>query len=87
MRATAGAISVFLMSALGFGLGPVFVGVLSDFLAPELGLEALRYALVAPVCLLPLMSFVLYAAAKSVRESHTRSSPRIQARMVELVDE
>lgn len=63
MRATAGAITIFFSSVLGFGLGPTFVGLLSDALAPRWGVEALRYALLAPACLMPLTAFALYAAA------------------------
>jgi predicted MFS family arabinose efflux permease len=60
MRATAGAIAVFATSVLGFGFGPASVGMLSDLLAPSLGSNALRYALLAPVCLLPIMPLLLY---------------------------
>jgi MFS family permease len=63
MRATAGAITIFATSVLGFGLGPFCVGLLSDKLTPSLGMEALRYALLAPICLLPLMVIALCAAA------------------------
>jgi MFS family permease len=63
MRATAGAISIFFSSVVGFGLGPTFVGFLSDLLASRLGVESLRYALLAPICLMPIPAMVLYAAA------------------------
>jgi len=66
MRATAGALSIFLTSVLGLGLGPLFVGLLSDLLAPSLGVEALRYALLAPTALLPAMVFALFKVAKTV---------------------
>lgn len=66
MRATAGAIAVFVTSVLGFGLGPFCVGLLSDILAPSLGVEALRWALLLPICLLPVMVIALYAAAKAL---------------------
>jgi MFS family permease len=46
MRATAGAIfSLITAGLIGQGLGPAFVGVLSDHLAPQYGSDALRYAL------------------------------------------
>lgn len=66
MRATAGALSTFSISVLGFGLGPLCVGLLSDALTPSLGTEALRYALLLPVCLHPLTIVVLCAAAKGL---------------------
>ena len=40
MRSFASAIFFFALNALGFGLGPLFVGILSDALAPSMG-EAL----------------------------------------------
>jgi predicted MFS family arabinose efflux permease len=44
-RATAISLVLFLSSLLGLGLGPLLVGVTSDLLAPSLGRESLRYAL------------------------------------------
>lgn len=67
MRATAGAINIFFAAVLGFGLGPLCVGVASDLLTPVFGDEALRYALVIPACLLPVMAVVLYSAANALR--------------------
>jgi predicted MFS family arabinose efflux permease len=64
MRATASALSVVFASVFGFALGPFCVGLLSDLLAPSLGTESLRYALLAPVCVIPLMVVALCAIAK-----------------------
>jgi predicted MFS family arabinose efflux permease len=66
MRATAGAVTIFFTSAIGYGLGPFCVGVLSDLLAPALGSQALRYALLAPVSFLPVMIVLLVAAARAL---------------------
>jgi MFS family permease len=44
-RATALAIVMLISSLVSVGLGPVVVGALSDLLAPRLGDESLRYAL------------------------------------------
>jgi predicted MFS family arabinose efflux permease len=66
MRATSLSIIIFGTSVLGFGLGPLCVGMLSDLLSAPLGKEALRYALLAPICLLPGMAYVLYQASMSV---------------------
>lgn len=50
MRATAGALLMFIISLVGAGLGPVAVGLLSDILNPTLGEDSLRAALwLAPV--------------------------------------
>ena len=52
MRAFAAAVFFFVLNAFGFGLGPLFVGMLSDLLTPSMG-EALglQWALTA---LLPI---------------------------------
>jgi predicted MFS family arabinose efflux permease len=46
MRASVAAIMYTLNGVVGYGLGPVAVGVLSDTLAPHVGEESLRIALV-----------------------------------------
>jgi len=68
VRATAASITVFSASVLGFGLGPLCVGIFSDSLADSLGNQALRYAMLVPVSLLPVMSFVLYRASTTVSD-------------------
>ena len=45
MRAMASAILLFILNLVGLGLGPVFVGFLSDSLRGEFGVESIRYAL------------------------------------------
>jgi predicted MFS family arabinose efflux permease len=64
MRATASSMNAFFVSAVGFGLGPFCVGLVSDILTPTLGNEALRYALIAPICLLPVVVIALFCAAQ-----------------------
>jgi predicted MFS family arabinose efflux permease len=66
MRATAGALYMFLMSVFGLGLGPFLVGVLSDRLTPLYGLGGLRYALLLPIVVLPAMALALYRAAQAL---------------------
>lgn len=44
-RATAAAVMLFLLSLLSSGIGPFLIGLTSDMLAPALGAESLRYAL------------------------------------------
>jgi predicted MFS family arabinose efflux permease len=44
-RAVSAALLLFAANLVGYGLGPLGVGVLSDALAPRLGAESLRYAL------------------------------------------
>jgi predicted MFS family arabinose efflux permease len=45
MRATTSAILFFIINIVGLGCGPVVTGMVSDYLAPEYGVESLRYAL------------------------------------------
>ncbi|MCH2170635.1 MFS transporter [Myxococcota bacterium] len=49
MRATAAAMSVLITSGVGFGIGPVIIGWISDRLAPTHGDAALGYALLVGV--------------------------------------
>lgn len=45
MRAMSSAVYYFVLNLIGLGLGPLFVGALSDYLGPIYGTESLRYAL------------------------------------------
>ena len=47
MRALASAILLFVLNIIGLGMGPFLVGFLSDVLQPSVGVESLRYALLA----------------------------------------
>lgn len=62
-RATASAIAIFFTSVLGFGLGPFFVGIVSDFIAAYYGVESLRYAMLSTLVLIPFMVILLYRAS------------------------
>ena len=68
MRATIGSIQFVVTAAIGGALGPLFVGMLSDHLSIQYGLESLRYAIFA------LGLFYLWAAAHfMLGERHVRS--------------
>ena len=45
-RSQASAVLLLVLNLIGLGLGPQFVGWLSDTFAPYYGLESVRYALV-----------------------------------------
>ncbi len=67
MRAFSAALWSMLFTFVGMGLGPFFVGDLSERLRPEHGEQAVRYAL-AVVSLVPLLATALLAvAARTVR--------------------
>ncbi|KCZ99971.1 major facilitator transporter [Hyphomonas polymorpha PS728] len=44
-RATASAVMLFLLNLIGLGCGPLFVGMMSDYLEPRYGVMALGYSL------------------------------------------
>ncbi len=47
MRGVAVAVSLFITNVIGLGLGPLAIGLASDFLRPLAGEDSLRYALLA----------------------------------------
>lgn len=65
--AQATAIFVMAMTLLGVGIGPLLIGVLSDFFVGTLGGESLRYALAASVSLLVLAALFLGMALPRYR--------------------
>lgn len=67
MRAVASALNVALNSAVGLGLGPPAVGVLSDLLQPSLGADSLRYAMAAAVLSALWASLHALWAARTLR--------------------
>jgi MFS family permease len=69
MRAQAAAVLLLILNLIGLALGPQFVGLLSDLLAPRLGVESLRWALLVTVVVGALWSVLHYLqAAKTLRE-------------------
>jgi predicted MFS family arabinose efflux permease len=64
------ATSIFLMSMtlLGVGIGPLLVGMLSDFFVKGMGAESLRYALASSVSMLALASVFLALALPRYRQ-------------------
>ena len=69
MRATASALFFLIANFVGLGLGPLLIGVASDFLEPNFGNESLRYAM---LYIIPIVAFgagVMYLrGAKFLRE-------------------
>jgi predicted MFS family arabinose efflux permease len=61
-HAKATALLFFLMQ-IGFGLGSFLIGVLSDFLRPQLGTESLRYALLPVVAISGISAATCYIFA------------------------
>jgi MFS family permease len=69
MRAQAAAVLLLILNLIGMGLGPQFVGLLSDLLAPRFGVESIRWSLVATISVGAVWSAVHYfRAARTLRE-------------------
>ncbi len=76
MRATASAVLFLILNIIGLGAGPWVVGVLSDYLAPSLGTESLRYAMLYALPPVMTWSAVHYwLAGKTVRQD-IENAPR-----------
>lgn len=61
-RTLACAILLFTMNLIGFGLGPLLVGIFSDLLTPSYGNDGVRYALVILMCsFIPAIYFYIRA--------------------------
>lgn len=69
MRATTSAILFFILNIVGLGCGPVVTGMISDYLAPEYGVESLRYALIFS-SLVILIAVVQYLRSGSALPKH-----------------
>ena len=63
MRALASSILLFIINLIGLGLGPWFVGMLSDALKPSYGVDSIRYALLGTVVVGAAWSSVHYLLA------------------------
>jgi predicted MFS family arabinose efflux permease len=69
MRAVAAAILLFVINAVGLGLGPLFVGAVADALDPRFGVESVRWASAGTVVLMTTWAAAHYAlAARTLRE-------------------
>ena len=73
MRALASAILLFIINLIGLGLGPWFVGMLSDALKPTYGVDAIRYALLGTVVVGAAWSSVHYLLASRTLEADLRA--------------
>lgn len=74
MRVTAAAILLFILNIIGLGLGPQAVGFMSDLLAPSLGVDSLRYALlIGPLSGL-IASYLYWQASKTLKTDLQRGA-------------
>ena len=66
MRASASAILLFVINMIGLGLGPLFVGALSDAYSTHFGAENLRYAMVTALTIGTSGVFFFWKAQRSL---------------------
>ena len=75
MRATVAAVIGFFNNLIGIGLGPLFIGAISDALTPSVGAgEALRIALACGVAVFLLAAGLFAAAAFTLKRDLERMS-------------
>lgn len=67
MRSLASAILLFINNIIGLGLGPLMIGVLSDYFSTDYGARALPYAMVTSALLALWASVHLWLAASTLR--------------------
>ena len=66
MRSLASAILLFINNIIGLGLGPLMIGVLSDYFSADYGAR-LPYAMVTSALLAIWASFHLWLASRTLR--------------------
>jgi predicted MFS family arabinose efflux permease len=67
-RATSLAVVMLLANLLGFGVGPLLVGTLSDILTPRLGGNSLRYAMLVMSLVAFWASYHFWQAGRTVKQ-------------------
>jgi MFS family permease len=76
MRATSGALMLLIGNLIGLGLGPLAIGVLSDFLEPSFGQESLRYALLLAPAAIVVGALFYFRAARTLQADMARAESR-----------
>lgn len=67
MRATVAGLLFVLSNLVGYGIGPILVGTISDLLAPALGEHSLRYAMMAVLSLTAWAAVHFFMASRDLR--------------------
>jgi predicted MFS family arabinose efflux permease len=68
MRAFASAVLFLVLNLIGLGLGPLFVGAMSDWLAPYYGLESLRFALASTLLVSVVAITLFFLAGRHIQQ-------------------
>lgn len=68
MRAFTSAVLFLALNLIGLGFGPLFVGFVSDLLAPSMGVESLRWAMASTLFFSVLAIYLFLKASKYIDE-------------------
>jgi predicted MFS family arabinose efflux permease len=68
MRAQAAAILLFILNIIGYGLGPLCIGKLSDLLHPSLGSDSIRWAMMATMITWIISAFCYWRASRTIKD-------------------
>jgi MFS family permease len=68
MRALTSAVLFFVFNLIGLGLGPLVIGMISDRLAPAVGVESLRWAMSIMIVVGAVSAVLLFITAKKFAE-------------------
>ena len=68
MRAVAASVFLFIQTLIGLGLGPMFIGMVSDLLRGVAGEESLRYSLVITALFNGVSAIFYQLSSRSLRE-------------------
>ncbi len=75
MRAMGSAVLFLILNLIGLGLGPLFVGVVSDSLAPTYGTQSLQYSLAITSLIGLLSAACFFIAAAKLSQDLSKDSP------------
>jgi len=78
MRATTMAVVMLIANLIGMGIGPQFVGILSDLLRPRLGNDSLRYAMLAASLVALWSAYHFWQVGRTVKEDLAAVAHRIR---------
>jgi predicted MFS family arabinose efflux permease len=67
MRAQAAALLLFTLNIIGFGTGPVLVGLESDLLAPRFGVDSIRWAMLSTAVTWLIAAWCFWMASRNLK--------------------
>ncbi len=73
MRALASAVLLLFINLIGLGLGPLSIGMISDYLEPSYGIYSIQYAMIFGLVVCGLSAFLYWRAAYYLRADLARA--------------